>query len=313
MTPSLVERFTAEIATERTIQPPDHVEAPEGGVGFAVGGDRRSLHLHDEDVALIRAVAAANPRTIVAVVAGSAVVISEWDIAVPAIVQSWYSGMEGGHGLADVLLGRVDAAGRLPFSVPASPSDLPGFDPDSTAYTYDAWHGYWHLARNNTAPAYAFGFGLSYTAFSLGAVEVAVAGAGVRINATLTNLGDRTGTDVVQFYGCRVGASRPERLVGFQRLEVGPGGGGPSSTSRCRRPALPSGTSNGTSWWCGPAPAGSGWPEALSTRALLPRSCWGRTPPEHWGGTPTRWAMMGRGDAPPRPDARPRRPPWRST
>ena len=73
--------------------------------GFADGGDRRSLRLHDRDVDLIRAVTAANPRTVVAMVAGSAVVISEWDSRVPAIVQSWYSGMEGGHGLADVLLG----------------------------------------------------------------------------------------------------------------------------------------------------------------------------------------------------------------
>ena len=85
--------------------PPTTSRRPTGGVGFAEGGDRRSLRLHDDDVALIRAVAAANPRTVVAVVAGSAVVISEWDSLVPAIVQSWYSGMEGGHGLADVLTG----------------------------------------------------------------------------------------------------------------------------------------------------------------------------------------------------------------
>ena len=91
--------------------------------------------------------AAANPRTVVAVVAGSAVVVSEWDHLVPALVQSWYSGMEGGHGLADVLTGRVDATGRLPFSVPVSPDDLPAFDPDATEFTYDAWHGYWYLAR----------------------------------------------------------------------------------------------------------------------------------------------------------------------
>ena len=87
---------------------------------------------------LIRAVAAANPRTVVAMVAGSAVVISEWDRSVPAIVQSWYSGMEGGHGLADVLLGKVDASGRLPFSVPRTESDLPAFDPDAETFTYDA-------------------------------------------------------------------------------------------------------------------------------------------------------------------------------
>jgi beta-glucosidase len=221
--PELVERFTAEIATERTIQPPDHVAAPEGGVGFAVGGDRRSLRLHDDDVVLIRSVAAANPRTVVAVVAGSAVVVSEWDSSVPALVQSWYSGMEGGHGLADVLLGRVDAGGRLPFSVPVDPSDLPEFDPDATGFTYGSWHGYWHLARHGTAPAYPFGFGLSYTEFTLESASIALAGHAVRVGATVRNVGPRPGTDVVQVYATRTGSSRPERLVGFSRLGIGTG------------------------------------------------------------------------------------------
>ena len=221
--PVLVERFTAEIATERTIQPPDHVERPEGGIGFAVGGDRRSLRLHDHDVALVRAVAAANPRTVVALVAGSAVVISEWDQSVPAVVQSWYSGMEGGHGLADVLLGRVDATGRLPFSVPSDRSHLPPFDADSTAFTYDSWHGYWYLARNGTAPAYPFGFGLSYTTFVLDGASAVSDGEGIRVTAEIVNRGIRHGTDVVQVYAKRRGTPRPERLVGFRRLEIGAG------------------------------------------------------------------------------------------
>jgi beta-glucosidase len=221
--PDLVERFTAEIETERAIEPPGHVEAPTGGVGFAVGGDRRSLRLHDDDVAMIRAVAAANPRTVVVVVAGSAVVVSEWDTTVPAIVQPWYSGMEGGHGLTDVLLGRVDAAGRLPFSVPVDPADLPAFDPDAAQFTYDSWHGYWHLARHGTAPAYPFGFGLSYTEFTLGSATIAVTGDAVRVEATVRNVGLRPGTDVVQVYATRAGSSRPERLVGFSRLGIGTG------------------------------------------------------------------------------------------
>ena len=143
--PVLVGRFAAQISSERGIESPDHVEARGTGGGFAVGGDRSSLHLHAHDVSLIRAVAAANPRTVVAIVAGSAVVISEWDLCVPAVLQSWYSGMEGGNGLADVLTGVVDASGRLPFSVPVAEADLPAFDAGATAFTYDAWHGYWYL------------------------------------------------------------------------------------------------------------------------------------------------------------------------
>jgi beta-glucosidase len=224
--PDLVERFTDQIATERLIEPPDHAAPEEGGIGFAVGGDRRSLHLHEDDVSLIGAVAAANPRTLVAVVAGSAVVVSEWDHLVPALVQSWYSGMEGGHGLADVLTGRVDATGRLPFSVPVADDDLPAFDPDATEFTYDAWHGYWYLARQRTEPAYPFGFGLSYTTFSIRDAEVAIDRGSIRIAVSVTNTGRRPGSDLVQVYVRRRGSDQPERLRGFGRLALGPGASG---------------------------------------------------------------------------------------
>ena len=218
--PALVERFGAQIAAERSIRAPAHVTArPEPG-GFAVGGDRVSLRLHEDDVALIRAVAAANPRTVVALVAGSAVVISEWDRAVPAVVQSWYSGMEGGNGLADVLTGKVDATGRLPFSVPGSASDLPGFEREADAFVYDGWHGYWHLEREGIAPAYAFGFGLSYTRFSLEAAAAEVSGGMLRIEASVHNTGDRAGTDVLQVYVNRRHSPRPARLAGFARFEI---------------------------------------------------------------------------------------------
>jgi beta-glucosidase len=218
--PALVERFTAEIASERSIEPPGHAAPAAADGGFAVGGDRKSLHLHDGDVALIRSVAAANPRTVVALVAGSAVVVSEWDEGLPAVVQSWYSGMEGGHGLADVLLGKRDASGRLPFSVPRRESDLPVFDAEAEAFTYDAWHGYWYLAHQGVAAAYPFGFGLSYTSFSLEDVTVGAATDGVVVGAVLRNTGGRPGTEVVQAYACRVGSDRPERLVGFARVEL---------------------------------------------------------------------------------------------
>jgi beta-glucosidase len=221
--PKLVERFAAEIAVERLIEPPSHAVPPSDDGGFAVGGDRVSLRLHDDDVALIRAVAAANDRTLVVMVAGSAVLISEWDDAVPAIVQSWYSGMEGGHGLADVLWGTVDASGRLPFSVAASESDLPAFAPRADAFVYDGWHGYWHLKRQGTPPAYPFGFGLSYTTFVLEQAEAEVAGDQIRISASVRNRGHRAGTDVLQVYGHRLDSSRPSRLAAFTRFELGAG------------------------------------------------------------------------------------------
>jgi beta-glucosidase len=221
--PQLVEDYTRQIQTERLIQPPSHVHVESSGVGFTTGGDRISLHLHDRDVALIRSVARANRRTVVAVVAGSAVVISEWDAAVPAIVQSWYSGMEGGHGLADVLTGQVDASGRLPFSVPKQPTDLPEFDPQSHAVVYDSWHGYWHLARRGVAAAYGFGFGLSYTTFVLEDAVVHSDEGRIHLHASVRNTGTRPGTDVIQVYGQRMGSARPERLVAFRRFDLAPG------------------------------------------------------------------------------------------
>jgi beta-glucosidase len=232
--PDLVRTFESSIATERLIEPPEHVAARIEPGGFAVGGDRMSLRLHPSDVALIRAVAQANPRTVVAVVAGSAVITAEWDSEVPAVVQAWYSGMEGGHGLADMLVGRVDASGRLPFSVPRDESDLPEFDAAATSFTYDAWHGYWYLDRNGTPAAYPFGFGLSYTTFTLESAEVEV-GAEVTggpdgpaaapafvVRATVANTGHRPGRDLVQVYARRRHSDRPFRLVGFALVEVEP-------------------------------------------------------------------------------------------
>jgi beta-glucosidase len=221
--PALVARFHDQIADERLIVPPAHAVPSVADGGFAEGGDRASLRLHQGDVELIRTVATSNPHTVVVLVAGSAVVISEWDRSVPAVVQSWYSGMEGGHGVADVLLGKVDASGRLPFSVPTEESDLPPFDAKAESFVYDRWHGYWHLARRGIAPAYPFGFGLSYTSFALESAGAAVDGGVVRVAASVRNTGPRAGTDVLQVYVVREGSDRPERLAGFRRFEVGAG------------------------------------------------------------------------------------------
>jgi beta-glucosidase len=128
--PQVVEHFEAHVAALPPTTKPEHlVERPRG---FSVGGDRASLRLADHDVALIRAVAGANSRTVVAIQAGSAVVMTEWVDAVPAVLQSWYAGCRAGEGLADVLTGAVAPSGRLPFSVPVDEADLPPFDRDAT-------------------------------------------------------------------------------------------------------------------------------------------------------------------------------------
>jgi beta-glucosidase len=193
-----------------------------------VGGDRDTLRLHPQDVALIRAVAAANPRTVVVVMAGAAVTMNEWHRDVAAVLLAWYPGMEGGHALTDVLLGTSEPGGRLPFAVPRDEADLPPFDKNATTVTYDRWHGQRLLDRDGKAAAYPLGFGLSYTTFTVSDVRVSVRPdtATVEVNATVTNTGTRPGGHLLQAYASPVpdGPTGPERfLVGFTRADVSPG------------------------------------------------------------------------------------------
>jgi beta-glucosidase len=221
--PDVVERYQASLADLPATVKPDRL-ASRARAGFGLGGDRRSLRLHPGDVDLISAVAAANPRTIVVLQAGSAVVCTEWVDAVPAVVQAWYGGCQAGPGLADVLLGAVNPSARLPFSVPADEADLPAFDRHATTFTYDRWHGWWHLAREERPAAFPFGFGLSYTTFATDAVEVSASNDSVRVRGAVRNTGDRDGADVVQVYAELPDAEAPPRLVGFARVEVTAGG-----------------------------------------------------------------------------------------
>ncbi|MEA5558033.1 glycoside hydrolase family 3 protein [Nodularia spumigena] len=219
--PDVVERFAARIADlEPTVRPAWHAERTRG---FSVGGDRRSLRLDDADVALIRAVAAANPRTVVVIQAGSAVVVDEWADAVPSVLQAWYGGCQAGPGLTDVVTGTVDPSARLPFSVPHDEAHLPAFDIDATSFRYDRWHGWWHLARSGNEAAFPFGFGLSYTTFALTDSEVRLAGDALEVGATVANTGGRDGVDVVQVYVELADPDAPPRLVGFARVTVAAG------------------------------------------------------------------------------------------
>ena len=134
------------------------------GIGpeFSGGGDRRSLRLHQDEEELILAVAAVNKRTVVALVCGSAVLMERWRYAVPAILIVWYAGMEGGHALADLALGKEKPSGRLPFAIPTSEDHLPSFDPSATTVDYGPLHGQALLDHLGVPAAYPYGFGLTY-------------------------------------------------------------------------------------------------------------------------------------------------------
>ncbi|MDN4616355.1 glycoside hydrolase family 3 C-terminal domain-containing protein [Leifsonia sp. F6_8S_P_1B] len=194
-------------------------------MGTAEGGDRASLRLRPVDEEIILATAAANPRTVVVVVTAGAVITERWRTEVPATVISWYSGCEGGHALADVLLGRVDASGRLPYSIPTSEEHLPFFDREATSIVYDRWFGQRLLDRDGHPAAYPLGFGLSYTTFHIDQVEAhPVDGEHFTAAATVANTGSRRGRHVVQLYGVIHAADFPSRvLLGFATVELEPG------------------------------------------------------------------------------------------
>ena len=131
-------------------------------VGYAKGGDRKSLTLSTEDERLLLEVAAANPSTIAVLVCGSAVIMERWREAVPAILILWYPGMEGGHALADILLGKKKPTGRLPFTIPTDPNHLPLFDNSAPVVEYGPLHGQPLLDHLGVQAAFSFGFGLTY-------------------------------------------------------------------------------------------------------------------------------------------------------
>ena len=220
--PELVERYRTRTGEQPDTVVPERLH--ERSPGFSVGGDRTSLRLPDADVDLIRAVAAANPRTVVAIQAGSAVIVDDWIRDVPALVHAWYGGCRAGSGLADVLVGDVNPSARLPFSVPTDEQHLPTFDRDARSFRYGRWHGWWHLARHRTAAAFPFGFGLSYTTFEIGHSEVTACDDRLDVQASVSNTGDRDGADVVQVYAALPDPDAPPRLVGFRRVEVAAGG-----------------------------------------------------------------------------------------
>jgi beta-glucosidase len=187
--------------------------------------DRETLDLPGRQDDLVRAVAAANPRTVVVVNAGAPVLLP-WRDDVAAVLLGWFGGEQCGAALADVLLGAREPGGRLPTTWPATGQEeavLDGVPVDGrVAYDEGVHLGHRRWLRTGETPAYPFGHGLGYTTWAFGAATVT----GSEVAVDVTNTGDRPGRQVVQVYLAREDSAvdRPVRwLAGWAAVELAPG------------------------------------------------------------------------------------------
>ena len=199
--------------------------------------DRLNIDIPYGQVELIQEVVKANPRTIVVMIAGSPLNMAAVDICSPAIVWAWFNGMEGGNALVDVLSGKVNPSGKMPFTTPVSldqsPAhalgNFPGRDL-KVNYEEDILVGYRWFDTKGLPVVYPFGYGLSYTTFDYSNLntdkETYDQADTIQATFTLTNTGDREGAEVAQLYVsdpvCSV--MRPvKELKGFKKVFLKPG------------------------------------------------------------------------------------------
>ncbi len=186
-------------------------------------GDRTDLALFGEQQALVDAMMATGKPVVALLFNGRPLAVNKLAEQVPALLECWYLGQEGGHAVAEVLFGDVNPSGKLPISFPRSVGHLPVF------YNHkpSARRGY---LLDDVSPLFAFGYGLSYTTFTLSNVRLeqdAIAPDGrTRALVEVKNTGDRAGAEVVQLYvrDCVSSTTRPvKELKGFARVKLMPG------------------------------------------------------------------------------------------
>ena len=200
------------------------------------GFDRVDMRLPGEQDELIRRVAAANRRTVVVMTAGGAVDMNAWLGRVPALLQAWYPGQEGGTAIAEILFGEVNPSGRLPATFERHWEDNPSYasyypKPGTLEVHYEegVFVGYRGFDSKGVEPLFPFGFGLSYTSFDYDKLSISPDTTGdgsVEVSFDLTNTGRRAGAEVAQVYvaDSHSGVPRPPKeLKGFAKVALQPG------------------------------------------------------------------------------------------
>ena len=203
------------------------------------GADLQCLTLECPDAygdqdSLIQAVAAANPRTVVVLETGGPV-LTPWRSQVRGLLEAWYPGEQGGSAIAHVLFGDIDPSGHLPVTFPAAesqeptsgdPSSYPGVGTDET-YREGVLVGYRWFDARRLAPAYPFGYGLSYTRFSFSGMRIRRTRGGWRVGLTIANTGSRGGSAVAQLYVALPSlpgvVEPPSQLAAFAKVALAPG------------------------------------------------------------------------------------------
>jgi len=195
------------------------------------GWDRATMDLPPRQMELIQQVSAVNPQTVVVVIAGSQVGMETWVDEVPAILQAWYPGQEGGHAIADILFGDVNPSGKLPMTFVRRWEDHPAYRLyPSGEYTDGIYVGYRYFDTYGVEPLFPFGHGLSYTTFAYSDLEIDASTlpetGTVGVKLKVRNEGTRAGKEVVQLYvrdpECLV--DRPEKeLKRFAKVNLQPG------------------------------------------------------------------------------------------
>ncbi len=199
------------------------------------GHDLKTLTLPEGQLALIEKVTSVNPKTIVTLFTGTALMIEDVVASAPAVLLPFYPGQEGGQAIAEILFGEVNPSGRLQFSIFKRWEDCPasanyrttGENLLDVTYTEGIFVGYRHLEKHNISPLFPFGHGLSYTTFSYTNMTVAKADQNTFIvDVEVKNTGDCSGSEVVQLYieDVEASAERPlKELKGFKKIELSAG------------------------------------------------------------------------------------------
>jgi beta-glucosidase len=194
------------------------------------GFDRSDLFLPSGQAELIQKVAAVNPNTVVVLNSGAAVDMRNWIDVVPALIEAWYPGQEGGKAIADILFGEVNPSGKLVTSFMKQWEDCPAYgnypgEDDTEHYAEGVFVGYRYFDTKDIAVNFPFGHGLSYTHFQYSGLKVSKktiqADKTLDVQLTVTNAGDRDGAEVVQLYvgDDKASVPRPKKeLKGFQKV-----------------------------------------------------------------------------------------------